>query len=122
MLQGTHGAEQPKRDRYSNLLTNFGEEIKKWAKRNKGGPFPEKKNQLSYSHIQWKPIPPPLNPDLIPQNTAPVIGHEMGLTLYSTQKQFNSWLIVNNSEMGKKTRTGKKSKKVSKKMMNMIRG
>ena len=39
----------------------------------------------------------------------------MGLTLSTTQKQFNPWLIVKNSETGKKTMTGKKRKKVSKK-------
>ena len=122
MLQGTHGADQPKCDRCSNLLTTFGEEIKKWAKGNKGGPFPEKRKQLFYSHIQWKPIPPPLNPDLIPPETARVIGHEMGLKLSTTQKQFDAWLILKNSEMGKKTRTGKKRKRFPKKMMNMIQG
>ena len=95
------------------MLNKYGEEIKVWAKINKGGTFPEKRKWFLYSHIQWKPISTPLNPDLIPQNTAPVIGHEMGLTLSTTQKQFDPWLIVKNSEMGKKTRTGKKSKKGS---------
>ena len=115
MLQGTHVAKPTNRDNYSNLLNKFGEEIKDWAIKNKGGPFPEHRKWFMYSHIQWKPISTPLNPDLIPPNTAHVIGQEMGLTLSTTQKQFDPWLIVKNSEMGKKTRTGKKSKKVSKK-------
>ena len=85
MLQGTHVAKLRKYDNYSNLLNNFGEEIKVWAKRNKGGPFPEQRQWFMYSHIQWNPISTPLNPDLIRTNTAPVIGHEMGLTLSTTQ-------------------------------------
>ena len=97
------------------MLNKYGEEIKVWAKINKGGTFPEKRKWFLYSHIQWKPISTPLNPDLIPPKTAPVIGHEIGLTLSTTQKQFDPWLIVENSETGKKTRTGKKPKKVSEK-------
>ena len=46
----------------------------------------------------------------------------MGLKLFTTQKQFDAWLIVKNSEMGKKTRTGEKRKKGFKKMTNMIQG
>ena len=121
MLQGTHVAIPKRRDNYSKLLNAFGEEIKVWAKQNKGGPFPEQKKWCMYSHIQWKPISTPLNTDRIPPNTDHVSGHEMGLTLSTTQKQFDPWLIVKNSEIGKKTRTGKKSKNV-KKMINMIQG
>ena len=87
MSQGMHGAEQPKCDRCNNLLTTFGEEIKKWAKGNNGGPFPENMKQLFYSHIQWKPIPPPLNQTL---------SHQKQLVLLDTKWVLN-YLLHKNS-------------------------
>ena len=115
MSHGTHRPKKTKRDKYNNLLTSFGEEINKWARGNKKGPFSIQRKWFFYSHIQWKPIPPPVNPDRPPPETTRVIGQEMGLKLSPVNKQFATWLIVKKSEMGKKTRTGKKQKKVSKK-------
>ena len=110
-----HGPKETKRDKYNDLLTSFGDEIKKWARGNKKEPFPIQRKWFFYSHIQWKPIPPALNPDCPPPETTSVIGQEMGLKVSPTDKLFAPWLIVKTSEIDKKTRTGKKQKKVAKK-------
>ena len=77
--------------------------------------LPNSKKMFFYSHIQWKPIPPALNPDCPPPETTSVIGQEMGLKVSPTDKLFAPWLIIKTSEIDKKTRTGKKQKKVAKK-------
>ena len=38
MSHGTHGPKETKRDKYNDLLTSFGEEIKNWARGNKKDP------------------------------------------------------------------------------------
>ena len=115
MSQGTHRPKETKRDRFNDLLTSFGKKIKDWATGKTKGPFNYDRKLHLYSHIQWKPIPPAVSPDHPPPETTSVIGHEMGLKLSPNEKIFTPWLIVKKSEIDKKTRTGKKQKKVSKK-------
>ena len=97
-----------RRDRLNALLTSFGEEIKNWATKKNTRSFPKRRQDILYSHIQWKPIPPAVHPDHPPPETTSVIGHEMGLKLSPHDKHFTPWLIVKKSEMGKKRTTGKK--------------
>ena len=104
-----------RRDMLNALLTSFGEEIKNWATKKNTRSFPKRRQDILYSHIQWKPIPPAVHPDHPPPETPSVIGHEMGLKLSPHDKHFTPWLIVNKSEMGKKRTTGKKQQKLANK-------
>ena len=115
MSQGTHRPKETKRDRFNDLLTSFGNKIKDWARGKNKRSFPKRKQDILYSHIQWKPIPPAVHPDHPPPETTSVIGHEMGLKLSPNEKHFTPWLIVKKSEMGKKRTTGKKRQKLANK-------
>lgn len=110
MSHRTHCQNESKHEKYNELLTSFGKEIKKWAK---GKKFPCQ--ILERCFFEWKPISPALNADYPPPETTRVIGQEMGLKLSPTDKTFAPWLIVKKSEINKKTITGKKRKKVTKK-------
>ena len=72
--------KQPVRELYNELLTAFAATVSEWGK-SKKNVFPKDKKQWIYSHICWKPIPSPVNPDKYPTDTAIVLGHEMGLKL-----------------------------------------
>ena len=115
MSQGTHRPISLRRQQFNDLLTSFGKEIKDWARRKYKQSFPKCKQDILYSHIQWKPIPPAVHPDHPPPETTSVIGHEMGLKLSPNEKHFTPWLIVKKSEMGKKRTTGKKRQKLANK-------
>ena len=99
----------PVRQKYNNLLTEFGETISTWARTKKI--FPNETKQRIYSHIRWTPISPPVDPDEFPTDTAHVLGHEMGLKLHPSDKNYAPWLIVKKSGMGKKRKGGKKGNK-----------
>ena len=88
MSQGTHRPKETKHDRFNNLLILFGEEIKDWARGKNKRSFPKRKQDILYSHIQWKSIPPAVHPDHPPPETTSVIGHEMGLKLSPNEKHF----------------------------------
>ena len=115
MSQRTHRPKETKRDRFNDLLTSFGKEIKDWATGKTKGPFNYDRKLHLYSHIQWKPIPPAVSPERPALETTSVIGHEMGLKLSPNEKHFTPWLIVKKSEMGKKRTTGKKRQKLANK-------
>ena len=115
MSQGTHRPISLRREKFNDLLTSFGKQIKDWATGKNKRSFPKGKQDMLYSHIQWKPIPPAVHPDHPPPETTSVIGHEMGLKLSPNEKHFTPWLIVKKSEMGKKRTTVQKRQKLTKK-------
>ena len=102
MSQQTHRPKETKRDRFNDLLTLFGKEIKDWATGKTKGPFNYDRKLHLYSHIQWKPIPPPVNPDCpLPEITC-VIGQEMGLKLLPGDEHVGARLIVKKNEIANK--------------------
>ena len=113
MSQGTHRPISLRRQQFNDLLTSFGKQIKDWVTGKNKRSFPKGKQDMLYSHIQWKPIPPAVHPDHPPPETTSVIGHEMSLKLSPCEKHYTPWLIVKKSEMGKKRTTGKKRQKLA---------
>ena len=98
------------REQYNDLLTAFATTVSEWGK-SKKNVFPKDKKQWIYSHICWKPILPPVDPDKYPTDTANVLGHEMGLKLNPSDENYVPWLIVKKSGMGKEGGSGNQQKK-----------
>ena len=104
--------KQPVQKQCNELLPAFAATVSEWGK-SKKNVFPKDKKQWIYCHIYWKPIPPPVDPDKYPTDTANVLGYITGVKLNSSDKNYVPWLIVKKSGIGKGG-SGKKQKKQKK--------